>query len=180
MKKIEIIRKDFLTAKEASERLHIPLSTIYRLSNRGMLKSMHVGARWYFPIDEIERYLSCELTSFHTPIRQKEFPERRKFPRINCNMECNYLIPLPGKNEMCNAVIKNISAGGLLMCDKDNNRNLELEDPIKIEFKLNLDEGNESFLNVKGRVVRKMLNTCGIKFRNIDEKSQHVIVQFVG
>lgn len=170
----------FITAKEASQRLAIPLSTLYRLSHNGTIKSMHIGNRWYYPETEIEAYLSCNSFNEHFPKRINEPKERRFYPRVNCNIECYYFIDLLEKNELLRGVIKNISGGGLLLCDEYNVNKIQVEDPVKLEFRLNVDDNGDTIIKVNGRVVRKVANGCGIKFRNINKDCENLVVNFVG
>lgn len=170
----------FLTAKDASDRLGIPLSTLYRLSNQGSIKSMHIGGRWYYPKDEIEKYLSCEQSIQSYSTRDRDLPERRSYPRINCQTECDYSIDLPENYKVFKGIIRNISGGGLLLYDKYNIDNVKVDDPIKLELRLNLDGNNETLIQSKGRIVRKANNGCGVKFRDLNKESQNLIKQFVG
>lgn len=178
MREMENRQNKFLTAKEASQRLGIPLSTLYRLSRNGSIKSMHIGNRWYFPETEIDGYLSCNPFDKHFLTRINEPKERRSYPRVNCHIECNCSIDLPGKDAVLRGVIKNVSGGGLLLRDEYNVNKIQLEDPIKLEF--SLDDNEETIIKVNGRVVRKVDFGCGIKFRNINKDCEDLVIKFVG
>lgn len=180
MEKRQDKTKKFLTANEACQRLGIPLSTLYRLSRNNIIKSMHIGYRWYYPETEIEKYLSCIPSRGIYPERADEPKERRNYPRMNCSIESYYSVDLPEKNISVNkAVIKNICAGGLLLQDEYNIDDIKLEDPVNLEFRIKTDN-KETVIKTNGRIVRKTDDKCGIKFRNIDKESQNLITQFVG
>jgi len=41
--------QEFLTAREVSSRLRLPLSTVYHLAKSGALPAVHIGKSWRFP-----------------------------------------------------------------------------------------------------------------------------------
>jgi len=47
---------EVLTVKEAADYLRCSTSTIYRLSERGVLPSFRVGAEWRFRRDELDAW----------------------------------------------------------------------------------------------------------------------------
>jgi excisionase family DNA binding protein len=48
---------DVLTAKEVSELLHLPKSTVYDLARRGLLPAHRIGRAWRFVRQELEAWL---------------------------------------------------------------------------------------------------------------------------
>ena len=166
---------NFITAKEASKKLGIPLSTLYRLSQQGRIKVVRIGGRWYYPETAVDNYLSCQYTPFHSRLNQDP-PERREYPRMNCYIECFLSVPLPNREIIPNGIIKNMSGGGLLINTDDSN--ILLEDPLDIRFEIYSNV--KTIISVKARVIRKNKDMIGIKFRKIDESYKDQIIKYIG
>ena len=47
-----------LTAKEASDMLRVPLSTLYRLTKKGQVKGFKVGKQWRYIKEDILKYFN--------------------------------------------------------------------------------------------------------------------------
>lgn len=164
-------RANFLISKQVSEYLCVPLRTIQRLTKEGKIKGVKIGKQWRYAKEDIERYLFLGTDFSKEPIRRpNEFVERRTYPRINANFECRYSIKLhPFKEIISNGIIKDISAGGVLVVCRDDG--IEIGDPINLDF---MD------IKTEGRVVRKNRDGFGIKFRNINEEYRNKIIRYIG
>lgn len=172
-------KTDFLTAKQVSRYLNIPLRTIHRLSKQGRIKSIKIGGRWFYKKSQVEEYLLFGTDFRSLPItRNEELPERRACPRMNCRIECDYSIDLPQKNEVQEAIIKNIGGGGLLL--KSGFNNVSLEDPVNIRFVLYPELESRVTIEARARIVRKTDSGFAVKFRNMDENFQESIIRYVG
>lgn len=172
--------KDFLTAKEISKSLRIPLNTIYRLTKRGVIRGVKVGKQWRYNKYDFEKCLAGEFNSRN--IHLERFKERMAYPRMNCNFNCKSKVNILGQKELCLAdgYIANISANGAFLINKHNLSQISIGDPIDIDFDLVSDvDGTTHNIYVKGRVVRKAYDGVGIKFRHINEKYKNLINQFV-
>lgn len=172
----------FLTTKEVSKYLGIPLRTVYRLAEQGKIKSIRIGGKLRFFKDDIEKhyYLGTDF-SYEPARRNTEFIERRTFPRINTNLISRYSVNLPPfKDFNTEGLIKNISANGVLLITKGEGLDeIEIDDPIELDFNL---ISKDKILNIKvtARVVRKVRNGLGIRFRSIKEEDRKAIIEFVG
>lgn len=172
-------KTDFLTAKQVSKCLSIPLRTIHRLSKQGKIKSIKIGGRWFYKKSQIEEYLLFGTDFRSLPVtRNEELPERRAYPRMNCQIECDYSIDLSQKDGFRKAVITNISGGGLLL--KDSLDIVSVEDPVSIRFILYSEPESKMGIETKARIVRKTESGFAVKFRNIDENFQDSIIRYVG
>lgn len=182
------IEKTFFTAEEISQILIIPLNTIYRLTKTGKIKGMKIGKQWRYLKTDVEDLIHKGISPRILPARiNPDIIERRNYPRLNCNISCRYAVNiLPVKTIGYNSgIIKNISGGGLLLCDrKENILQLAIDDPVHLEFDLP-NENRIKKIFTKGRVVRIVENTAvvyvaGIKFRNMDKDYQDEITNYVG
>lgn len=176
--------KNFLTAKEVASYLNMPLRTVHHLSKQGRIKSIKIGGMWrYFKCD-IEQYRSFGTDFSKEPVRLTHYSKEPKqkdsrvYPRINCSFQCQYLINLPPFKNISNlGIIKNISAGGILLIDNsDYFDKINIDDPIDLKFVLK-DHGN---MNLRGRIIRINNNSLGIKFRNISSEDKNLIAGYVG
>lgn len=179
--------KIFLTAEEIGKFFMIPLNTVYRLSKCGKIKGIKIGKKWRYLKEDIEELLSRGISPRILPARKNsEFKERRMYPRMNCNILCEYTLYIPSIKELhsITGIIKNISGGGIFLCDNSVNlAKISIGDPLELEFEV----GEEDYIsiNTKGRVVWGVENEnrvygIGVKFRNIDKEFQEKIINFVG
>ena len=164
---------NFVTAKDVSRILMIPLSTVYRLTQQGAVRAVRIGGRWYYREHEIRDYLSGSFSPERYRRSDNEIQERRLYPRMNCSIDCRYSIALPGGDRERKGRVKNISAGGLLL--EDNETNINIEDPLEVKFVL---EGVA--IAAKGRIVRKAGKEFGIKFRSIEGKYRDLVTRYIG
>lgn len=160
-----------LTAKEVSEYLSIPLRTVQRLSKQGKIRAVRMGNKWRYSKDDIVRYRDYGTDFSREPVRRiNEQVERRNYPRINCNLRCQYSIVLPPfKDISSSGIIKNISACGVFLIVDGGQ--IDGDDPVDLEF---MD------IKAKGRIVRKDNGGFGIKFRDISNEDKDRIIKYVG
>lgn len=170
--------KEFLSSREISKYLDIPLRTIQKLTQCGKIKGIKVGKQWRFKKYDVERYLTFGTDFSKEPTRKPiNFIERRTYPRINSNFKCQYVINLQPHKNICNEeMIINISAGGVLFSIKDKDINkVEIGDPVDLDF--NLDNKTDVLsIKAEGRLIWKKNYRIGIKFRNIDEDMKNKII----
>lgn len=183
---------EFLTARQVSEYLQIPLRTVHYLSQQGKIKAIKIGGKWRYAKEDIERYL-CYGTDFarepaNTPnnfIRFVQegvgFVKRRAYSRINSNFRCRYSVSLPPFREIdSEGIIKNISAGGsFLLIQNRTIGEIEIDDPICLNFNL-ICEDKTLNIEVKARVIRKSNDGLGIKFRAVNKEDREAIEELVG
>lgn len=170
----------FLTTKQVSAYLGIPLRTVYHLTKQGKIKSIRVGCKIRYLKEDVEKYLAFGTNFSKEPIRIPDnFVERRAYPRINSNSKCQYSINLfPFRNINSMGIVKNLSAGGILFINLDENLSeIILGDPIILEFKLSSEDIN---IKTEGRIIRKDNSGISIKFRNMDENMKNKIVKYIG
>lgn len=184
----------FLTSKQVSKYLFIPLRTVQRLTKEGKIKGVKIGKQWRYKRADIEYYISRgtdfsgeperipgNITKTPGIHREAGFIERRAFPRINSSLNCRYSVNLaPFKDTNSEAIIKNLSAGGAaLIIQGEEINKIDTGDPIDLDFDLTR---KRETLNIKieGRIVRKDGAGIGIKFRDIDEETKNKIIQYVG
>lgn len=160
----------FLSAKEVSQYLSIPLRTVQRLSKEGKIKAIKIGSKWKYSRDDVAKYRNYGTDFSSEPARRPDnFAERRTYPRINTNLECLYSVKLPPfKNITASGIIKNVSAGGVFLIAQGE---IEIDDPIDLEF---------TGIKANGRIVRKGNNGYGVKFRNISREDKDKIIKYVG
>lgn len=173
---------NFLTAKQVSEYLQMPLRTVQYLSHTGKIKAIKIGNKWKYNKEDIEKYVYFGTDFSKEPSRiYNNFIERRIHPRINTNFRCQYSINLPPFKEINSlGIIQNLSAGGILLINQDKGINeIDLNDPIDLDFSLIIKDKTLN-IKTKGRIVRKDGNKFGIKFRDIKEEDRTKIVQYVG
>lgn len=168
----------FLSAKEVSRFLSIPLRTVQRLSEQGKIRAIKIGNKWKYSIDDIIVYRNYGTSS---PIHIRDsghFIEHRAYPRINCNLKCLYSIDLhPFKNISSSGIIKNLGAGGIFLLGS-HIEEIEIDDPVKLQFVLSTEK--ETDIEAEGRVVRKDSIGLGIKFRKISSEDKNRIIQYIG
>lgn len=164
-------KPEFFTAKEVSEYLSIPLRTVQRLSKQGKIRAVRIGNKWRYSKDDIVRYRDYGMDFSREPARRiNEQVERRNYPRINCNLRCQYSIVLPPfKDISSSGIIKNISAGGIFVFSQGYG--IDVDDPVDLEF---------MGIKAVGRVVRKDKVGFGIKFRDISNEDKNRIIKYVG
>lgn len=163
--------KIFLNSKQVSEYLLIPLRTVQHLTIQGKIKAIRVGRKWRYKRVDIDQYFNMGIDFSKEPIkRADDFVDRRLYPRINTNLNCQYSINLPPFKTINNiGILKNLSANGILVITKDSE--IDICDPLDLEF---MD------IKTEGRVVRRNGNELGVKFRNMREQDMSKIIQYVG
>jgi len=169
-----------LLANEVSKYLRLPLSTLYRLTKKRILKGIKVGKQWRYSRKDIEKYLSGLKNPIYYDC-QTDFDstERRAFPRLNCNILCSYRVLIPAiKDIHSNGSIRNISGNGILLSTSgDILSKINIGDPVELKFTLDLQNNN---IKTDARIVRKTIDGFAMKFRNMSRKHRDSIVRFVG
>ncbi|MEA3489167.1 MAG: PilZ domain-containing protein [Candidatus Omnitrophota bacterium] len=179
-----MIKKDkYITVKRASKYLSIPLRTVYRLVNQGMIKSIRIGGKINCLLSDVEHCYEYGTNSFPEKERSANDQfDKRKHPRSNTNLICRYLISLPPfKDISSEAIIKNLSAGGVFLFSQNKAlTGIDVDDRIELSFLLDLDNYKTVNVDIKGRVVRKSEKGIAVKFRDIDENIKKSIKKYVG
>lgn len=162
-----------LKAKETSEILRVPLSTLYRLTKQGRIKGIKIGRQWRYKREDVIRYFNAGIGFERT--------ERRRYPRINCHIVCQLKICIVDTKDIESAgLIKNISAGGALVeTPEEIIRHICIEDPMDLKFTLELNDEN-MLVRSEARIVRQENNNFGIKFRELKEEIKDRILDYVG
>lgn len=170
----------FLNAKEVSKYLRIPLRTVHRLTKDGKIKAVRIGKQWRYKRTDIENYFSFGTNFSREPARKlNDFIERRACPRINTDFDCQYLINLP-RFKIINdkGIIKNLSTGGSLVIAQC--KDIEIDDPILLQFILVSDSDKKLEINVNGRIIRKTPSGFGVKFKNTSKQTVDSITEYIG
>lgn len=171
-----------LKAKEASRILRLPLSTLYRLCKAKKIKAVKIGRQWRFKKEDILLYFDKDVdTSMARYKSDEKIGDRRQYPRINCHVNCGFKIIINHtKNIQSSGIIKNISAGGVLLeVPEENLANIKIEDPIDLNFNMELNDEN-MLIRSSGRIVRTNANNFGIKFRTLPYDTKSRIIDYVG
>lgn len=198
-----------LSVSEVSKYLCIPLKSVYYLTETGRIKGIKIGKHWKYHITDIENYYEYGTDKNKMPdiaLNQAEKGtdriERRDSPRINCNLQCRYKIGIPSLKEFSSTgTIRNLSVSGIFLhsepnpcvpplCtwagrtqelgESDDLSQIDVGDPINLDFCFVPESGARIGITVSGRVVRKVTDGLGIKFRGIDEKARDSITKYVG
>lgn len=172
----------FLTSKQVSKYLYIPLRTVQKLSKEGKIRAVKIGNQWRYKKADIEYYISSGTDFSKEPSRKPDnFVERRAYPRINTNLKCSYSLNLPPFKQInSEGIIKNISAVGVLLIMKNGElKEIQIDDPVDMDFILSLDN-QQININANGKVVRRTDEGVGIKFRNVSKEMQNRILEYAG
>lgn len=180
---------ELLTVSEVGKYLRIPLKSVYYLTQTGKIKGIKVGKHWRYHLKDIKCYyqngtkrsaISGEIII--TSVETQNITEKRTFPRINCNIRCLYEVVIPELKELSSTgSIRNISGNGVFLYGLQGNlENIFAGDPISLKFELNTKSGKRINLNVPGRVVRKVNEGIGIKFRDIDKYYRDLLIRYAG
>ena len=171
-----------LTALEVSQRLRLPRSTVYYLTQKGQIPAVRFGKHYRYQRDAIDQFLAkrgdsvfLENGDHH---QSKEVDNRREAYRINTHLNCRWKIQIADyKSIQGDAVIVNLSEGGLgLKCDRQSmSHNMAIDDPIQVEFKeIGQIEGRIVYLNPNGAI------RIGIQFRHLNDELKNKIKELVG
>lgn len=168
-------------AKQVSKYLNIPLSTTYRLTKQGKIKSIKIGGQYKYFKHDIDQYLSQNTYYSETQMqKQSSFIERRFSPRINCSIPCYIKVNISNeKNISSISNISNISKGGTFIKYHINNNSfnyINRDDPINLKFSIN---GNCN-LDINGRVLRTNDQGLAIKFKNLDLTTTKQLENYIG
>lgn len=183
---MNITENNFLTANEVSKFFALPLNTIYRLSKTGSIKGIKIGKQWRYLKVHIEGLIKSgmPIESIGTKANL-DFIERRRYPRMNCGLHCEYNIYFPPTKKFYSVTgtIINISVEGMFLMDElENLAYISVGDPVELYFKIPKDS-KEVYIHTSGRVVWKMeekeQHGIGIKFRNMDKIYQKEINTYV-
>jgi len=181
-----------MTAKEVSEFLRIPASTVYHLAQVGKIKGVKLGKHWRFIEDDIVSYL--RLKSVLSSTRFISITENRRVPRLNTRIPGIFAVIFNDEQGIERAgVVGNLSEDGLFFVlnasdaisheSEEHGREIKYEvgDPVRIKFEIN--GLHPCKVDVEGRIVHVQPNSktgIGIKFRNINPAEQGVIRHYVG
>ena len=181
-----------MTAKEVSQYLRIPLSSLWNLTKKGKIRGVKVGKHWRYLESDIEVFLQANASCSGGENGALKISERRRHPRLNCDLPTELTILLLEKLRFKKAgMIRNLGEGGALFICKRGDEVLDPErmwlcelatgDPVKIIFQI--PENGSEQLELKGRIVHQNLNSesvVGIKFRDIPENNLKAIRDYVG
>lgn len=164
-----------LKAKEASEILRVPLSTLYRLTKQGRIKGIKIGRQWRYKREDIMRYFNAGIGFDNITV------EKRRYPRVNCRIKCGFKIFIPGEKDIqSQGIIRNISAGGVLVeTGQKLPADIDIEDPVELQFTLELNDEN-MFVQSQARVVRIDRGNLGIKFKALNDEVKNRVLDYVG
>lgn len=172
-----------MTAQELSFYLKLPLSTVYALTKKGIIRGVKFGKHWRYLEREIQEYLlrSSRFSSNPHPLVPSE---RREHPRINCSLHAE-LVPILYYNGAVEktGLVQNLSAGGALFTTDGTASDFSLGDPVKLIFDLPSQEPRK--IEVNGRVVRHIgdkngVRACAVKFKALSAQDAEEINQYVG
>jgi len=65
-----------LTAKETSDMLRVPLSTLYRLTKQGQIKGFKIGKQWRYKKDDIFVHFNAGINFDNIEGFSQEFKDR--------------------------------------------------------------------------------------------------------
>lgn len=160
---------NFLTTEQVSGLLGVHIRTVQRLTKQGRLKAIRIGRLW--------KYEKTVISNFISSARKTNPQERRAYPRINSNFDCNYSVNLLPFSDIQNkGFIRNLSAGGVLLYAEEGLGKINVDDPIDLSF--SLEKLNLLNINVTGKVVRKTNDSVGIKFKSIDREARKRIRKY--
>lgn len=186
--KTEVSSNRVMTAYEVSRLLKVPLSTLYGLSKSGKIKAIKVGKHWRYLSEEIDQYLHSQERAF--PSERKRFPfhagsdPKRLCPRINCELQATLTVMLKRKDGRDQpGLIFNLSESGALFVSEVFQIDIEVGDPVKIEFAIRTPEGIDRKIELMGRIVRYVPGErpkIAVKFKYLPSASQEVLRAYVG
>ena len=180
---------EVMTAREVSEFLRIPLSTLYGLAKRGQIKGVKVGKHWRYLRSDI----SACLQGAGPSNSQDSIPrrDRRGHPRINCEIPAALLMTLSRSSGHEKKMgIQNLCEGGVFLVDGDMAFGLHVGDPVSVAFEVpQTQNGNgnpqaeSKKIRSEGRVIR--MDACGghslaVKFRGLGPEDREAIRDYVG
>src|SRR3989338_3752469 len=158
-----------MTAEEVRDFLKIPLSTVYGLTKKGKLKGVKVGKHWRYLQADVEGHLlGSGVTVRSRPTSGPGFVERRRNPRVPCEIPAVVTVTLPRRQDTKEGVIHNISKSGTLLVLGECENWIRIGVPVHINFKL--PTGPSAGLELEGRVVRGEVRgdiQLGVEFRNL-------------
>lgn len=165
----------YITVKEASRYLGIPLSTTYDLIRAKKIRSIKIGGTIRCLTDDIKNYVR-----FGTNIASSQ--DKRRHPRINTEFSCYYSKDLQGHRETnVDGLIVNLSPEGIFMQKQNYEEEMiNVDDPVIVRFKLAIGNGEIKDISVNGRVLRKQENGYAVKFRQMDKSLKEAIRQYIG
>lgn len=176
-------RIEYLNVKEVSEYLGIPLRTVYHLIKSGKIKSIKMGSTIKCLLADVEKYAEYGTDpSYKQSENDAYHQDRRKYPRINTDLNCRTSIDLKQiKYIKVEGIIRNLSVGGgLIVTQTDKVGRVDPDDPVELQFILPLGDGKARNIIVNGRVLRKTENGVAVKFRQINNNIRSAIKKYVG
>jgi len=174
--------KKYMTAKQVSEYLQIPLPTVYRLITQNKIKSAKIGGSIRCFTEDVHNYEDYGTTYIFNKLRKNQSPkDERENPRINTELNCRYSLDLGSNNIINEGIMRNLSLDGLFLENHENEPNeIHVDDPVNLMFVLPLYEHNNKEINVNGRVRRKQDNGFAIKFRQVNERLKEDLKEYIG
>jgi len=169
------------TAREISQMLRIPLSSLWSLTKKGAIRGVKVGKHWRYLAPDLEAFLAKAAPAGRR--HKDEDCHRRKHPRINCEFPGWYALAWDGEPQTWQTCrIRNIGLEGLClnagMAQGDGI--VGQGDPVWLTFRIG--EIARDF-RLRGRAVwtqGENLKRAGIKFRCMDEEDMRAIQYYVG
>lgn len=175
-----------MTPLEVSRYLKLPLSTVYKLSQEGVIRGTKLGKHWRYLRDDVERYLTGNRTAGNAPLVASAV-EKRRFPRINCSLPSRFEIDIPQiKHCEGTGIVRNLSRGGALIEINEvrlEGQFIKVDDPILIQFDSGLFKIKIGDTELQGRVVRLHENSktkVGVEFKHLDTEMSQAIAALVG
>ncbi|MBD3379888.1 MAG: helix-turn-helix domain-containing protein [Candidatus Omnitrophica bacterium] len=175
--------KKYISVKEASGYLGIPLRTVYHLVKSGKIRSVRLGGRIRcLREDVLDPYDKGTFDPSVKDTCKVQAPERRRTPRINAASQCSYKVDLePLRSAEGEGMVKNLSSGGVfLLIDEKSLSGISSDDPVNVSFGLSFPGEENIILELAGRVLRKEDTGLAIKFRSIPEKEKQLIEEYIG
>lgn len=168
-----------MTAKEVSDLLRIPVSTLWSLTKKGKIRGIKIGKHWRYLESDVQSFLDAGSDGSHA-VGRAEISERRISPRINCEVPAELSVLIPERNHIQRSgVIRNLGEGGAHLIYQG--RGLEVGDPVKVSFVI--PDKNGERIELEGRVIYQSTNgkhMIGIKFKNVPDKCRKAIRDYVG
>lgn len=166
-----------MTTKEVSEYLKIPISSLWRLTHTGKIRGVKVGKHWRYFESDIKAFLRGIQVY---PSHDMKVLDQRSFARIKCAIPAMMTILLPERKKVViQGMIRDLSEGGIFFVPASD---LGVAEPIQIRFSISQSEA--SGIEAEGRVVHQTQDSTksgvGIKFRNLSQKDQGAIREYVG
>lgn len=167
-----------MTAEEVSRFLRLPITTLYGLVARGVIRAVKCGRQWRFRETDVINYLNGVRPA--SSLIHAQFSEKRLYPRMKTEIpaELTGLLSAAQKIKL-QGMISDISEGGIYFVSADPA--FDVGHPVRLIFSV---PGEKPVpITVDGRVVHQMINGkvgIGIKFRTLSSEEKERIRIYVG